>query len=203
MTEFLVSPIFEIQDRTTAVKLQTIIFPNLDICTVEKLFFRSNLKSCFNYQQNNVELNQGGNLRFDTYFNSFSVQKWKDYTNVKTISISLHLKGVFKVKLLNIDYFLESPKLVNQKVITAESLDEVSVFEDIDIHPYKGLLYVEIEALESNCLFTGGYFYTNLDTSQKSDVKIAVVICTYKRELYVHKNIKLLENNLLNKSGIG
>ncbi len=203
MTELLVSPIFETQDRTTAVKLQTIIFPNLDICTVEKLFFRSNSKCCFNYQQNNVELNQGGNLRLDTYFNSFSVQKWKDYTNVKSISIKLHLKGVFKVKLLNIDYFLESTKLVNQKIVTSESLDEVSVFEDIDIQPYKGLLYVEIEALESNCLFTGGCFYTNLDTSKKSDVKIAVVICTYKRELYVHKNIKLLENDLLNKSGIG
>ncbi len=203
MTELLVSPIFETQDRTTAVKLQTIIFPNLDICTVEKLFFRSNSKCCFNYQQNNVELNQGGNLRLDTYFNSFSVQKWKDYTNVKSISIRLHLKGVFKVKLLNIDYFLESTKLVNQKIVTSESLDEVSVFEDIDIQPYKGLLYVEIEALESNCLFTGGCFYTNLDTSKKSDVKIAVVICTYKRELYVHKNIKLLENDLLNKSGIG
>ncbi len=203
MTELLVSPIFETQDRTTVVKLQTIIFPNLDICTVEKLFFRSNSKCCFNYQQNNVELNQGGNLRLDTYFNSFSVQKWKDYTNVKSISIRLHLKGVFKVKLLNIDYFLESTKLVNQKIVTSESLDEVSVFEDIDIQPYKGLLYVEIEALESNCLFTGGCFYTNLDTSKKSDVKIAVVICTYKRELYVHKNIKLLENDLLNKSGIG
>jgi GT2 family glycosyltransferase len=203
VTELLVSPIFETQDRTTVVKLQTIIFPNLDICTVEKLFFRSNSKCCFNYQQNNVELNQGGNLRLDTYFNSFSVQKWKDYTNVKSISIRLHLKGVFKVKLLNIDYFLESTKLVNQKIVTSESLDEVSVFEDIDIQPYKGLLYVEIEALESNCLFTGGCFYTNLDTSKKSDVKIAVVICTYKRELYVHKNIKLLENDLLNKSGIG
>ncbi len=203
MTELLVSPIFETQDRTTVVKLQTIIFPNLDICTVEKLFFRSNSKCCFNYQQNNVELNQGGNLRLDTYFNSFSVQKWKDYTNVKSISIRLHLKGVFKVKLLNIDYFLESTKLVNQKIVTSESLDEVIVFEDIDIQPYKGLLYVEIEALESNCLFTGGCFYTNLDTSKKSDVKIAVVICTYKRELYVHKNIKLLENDLLNKSGIG
>jgi GT2 family glycosyltransferase len=203
MTDLLLSPILESKDTTTVVKLQNILLPNLDICTVEELFFRSNSKCLLNYEQNNVELKKGGIISFDTYFNSFSVQKWKDYTNVKTISINLHLKGVFKIKLLNINYFSESTKLVNQKILTAEALDEVKVFENIEIYPYTGLFYVEIEALESNCLFTGGCFYTSLNKSQNSDVKIAIVVCTYKRELYVHKNMGLIENNLLHKPYIG
>ena len=203
MTDFLVSPIFQNKDKTTVAKLQNIIFPSLDICTVEELFLRANSKCLLNYEQNNAELQKGGIITFDTYFNSFSVQKWKDYTDVKTISINLYLKGVFKVKLLNIDYFSESTKLINQKVITANDLDEISVFKDIGLHPYTGLYYVEIEALESNCLFTGGYFYTSLNNIKKSDEKIAVVICTYKRELYIHKNIKLLDKYLLNKPEVG
>ena len=202
MTDFSVAPLIENTDTKIEVKLQNIILPNLDICTVEELFFRLNSKVFFNYEQNKAKLQKGGIITFDTYFNSFSVQKWKNYTNVKNLSIVLHLKGLFQVKLLNIDYFSESANLVNQKVITATVLDEVTVFEDIDIHPYKGLLYVEIEALESNCLFLGGGFYTSIKSSQKSDVKIAVVMCTYKRELYVHKNMQVLEY-LLNKPDIG
>ena len=200
MTDFLVSPILEKQDIKTVVKIQNIILPNIDICTVEELFLRLNSKVLLDYEHNYAEFEKGGVISFDTYFNSFSVQKWKDYTNVKTISINLHIKGVFKVRLLNIDYFSESTKLLNQKVITVETLDEVSVFEDVEIRPYTGLLYVQIEALESNCLFKGGWFHTNLNTSQILDVNIALVICTYKRELYVKKNMQLLEDYLLNNS---
>lgn len=202
MANFLVSPTLENKDRTTVVKLQNIIFPNLDICTVEELFLRSNSKCILNYEQNNAELKKGGIISLDTYFNSFSVQKWKDYTNVNTININLHLRGVLKVKLLNVDYFSESANLVNQKIITSNELDNVSAFQNIDIHPYKGLLYIEIEALENNCLFAGGCFNTSLNPSQKSDVKIAAVMCTYRRESYVYNNVQLLEKYLLNSSDI-
>ena len=203
MTDVLVTPKLEKKNTQTAVKLQNIILPNLDICTVEELFLRVNSKCFINYEQNRVELKKSGNISFDTYFNSFSIQKWKEYTSVKTISVNLHLEGKFKVMLLNVDYFSESVTLVNQKVITTDRLDEVNVFTDIDIQPYKGLFYVEIEALEGNCLFTGGYFHTNVNLYQEDNKKIAIVICTYKRETYVNKNIQLLEKHLLNKPNIG
>ena len=202
MTDFLVSPILEKKDIKTTVKIQNIILPNLDICTVEELYLRLNSKVLLNYEQNYAELQKGGIISFDTYFNSFSLEKWKNYTHVKTISINLNLKGVFNVKLLNIDYFSESASLVNQKIITADELVETNVFENLDIQPYKGLLYLEMEALENNSLVQGGYFYTNINIEEKSNVKFAVVICTYKREMYVNKNVNLIKNYLLNKLGI-
>lgn len=123
MTDFLVaSPIFETKDTTKVVKIQNIILPNFDICAVEELFLRLNSKVLLNYEQNLVELQKGGIISFDTYFNSFSVQKWKDYTNVKRLSISLRLRGTFKIKLLNIDSFSESTKVVNQKIINVDDL---------------------------------------------------------------------------------
>ncbi len=203
MTDVLVTPTLEKKNFQTAVKLQNIILPNLDICTVEELFFRLNSNCSLNYEQNRVELKKSGIISFDTYFNSFSIQKWKDYTSVKTININLHLKGEFKVMLLNVDYFSDSVTLVDQKVITADRLDEVSVFLDLEIQAYKGLFYVEIEALANDCLFTGGYFYTNVDTFQDNEQKIAIIICTYKREKYLTKNIGILKQYLLNKSDVG
>jgi galactofuranosylgalactofuranosylrhamnosyl-N-acetylglucosaminyl-diphospho-decaprenol beta-1,5/1,6-galactofuranosyltransferase len=86
VTDFLVSsPIFETKDTTKVVKIQNIILPNFDICAVEELFLRLNSKVLLNYEQNLVEIQKGGIISFDTYFNSFSVQKWKDYTNVKQL----------------------------------------------------------------------------------------------------------------------
>jgi GT2 family glycosyltransferase len=197
MSDVLINPNIDSQATKTYTKLQNIILPNLDICSEEELFLRVNSKCMLNYQQNIVELRKGGIIKFDTYFNALSVQKWKNYTDVKNISINLHLKGAFQVKLWNINYFSESAILVSQNIIDADTLSEVSAFENIDIHQYKGLLYLEIEALENNSFFKDGYIHTDINNFQKSNLKIAVVMCTYKRETYVHKNVKLLENHFI------
>jgi GT2 family glycosyltransferase len=202
MTNVLVIPTLDNKNTQTAIKLQNIIIPNTDICTVEELFLRLNSKCLLNYEQNRVELKEGGIISFDTYFNAFSTQKWQEHTSVKTINLNLYLQGKFQTKLLHVDYFSESVNLVNQKLITTRTLDEVSAFSDINIQAYKGLLYLEIEALEDNCLFTGGSFHTNVNISTENNEKIAIVICTYKRETYVYKNIHLLEEFLFSKSDI-
>lgn len=200
MSDVLLNPRLEALNIPTTIKLQNIILPDLDICSVEELFFRLNSKAVMNYQQALVEVKQGGRIIFDTYFNAFSVQKWKDYTNVKSININLSLKGAFQIKLMNIDYLSDAPKLVDKKFINSDILTDITVFNDIDLTPYKGLLYLEIEALKNNCLFTGGYFNINRINWAKSDIKIAVVMCTYKREEYVYKNVQLLEKYFLQNS---
>jgi len=177
-------------------KLQSIILPKIDICPIEELFLRLNSKSSFNYEANQAELKKGGIITFNTYFNSFSSDKWKSNTNVKNISINLIFKGAFIIKILNIDYFSESPILVNQRIIAADNLDKVSVFENIDLQQYKGLLYLEIESLEDDCLFKGGDFYTNVNAGEQKNINFALIICTYKRESYVYKNVQLIEKYL-------
>ncbi|BAY06970.1 glycosyltransferase family 2 protein [Calothrix sp. NIES-2098] len=202
MTEVIANPKTNLQNTLTAVKLQNIILPNTDICTTEELFLRLNSKCLLNYEQNRVELKEGGIIKFNTYFNAFSVQKWQEYTSVKTININLYLQGKFQIKLFQVDYFSEKANLVKQTVITTETLDEVSVFQDIKIQGYKGLLYVEIQALKDNCLFGNGYFHTNANLSTEANEKIAIVICTYKREAYVYRNIELLDKYLFIKPDI-
>ncbi|MCU0533471.1 MAG: glycosyltransferase [Hydrococcus sp. Prado102] len=197
MTNVIETPILTQKNTQSITKLQNIILPNIDICTVEELFLRLNSKCLLNYEQNRVELKKGGKISLDTYFNAFSVQKWQKYTSVKAIDINLQLQGRFHIKLLNIDYFSQSVNSIAQKVITVNALDEISLFSEINIQQYKGLLYVEIEALEDKCLFTGGCFETKSNCDRETDEKFAIVICTYKRESYVNKNIQLLKQYLL------
>ena len=193
------------QNVQTTVKLQNIILPNLDICTVEELYFRLDSKFSMNYEQNIIEINKSEIISFDTYFNSFSIQKWQEHTNINYININLNVKGKFKINLLNINYSSQIKGLVHQKIITNTELKEVCVFNDIDTQPYKGLLYLELEPLEDNCIFAGGYFYANgnINNFCKSNQKIAIVICTYKRESYVNRNVSLLETHLFSQPDIG
>ncbi|MBW4687511.1 MAG: hypothetical protein KME40_20960 [Komarekiella atlantica HA4396-MV6] len=159
MLDVLAQPIVDNQYTTATITLQNIILPSDIYSSVEKLFVRLNYNSVLNYEQNIVELKKGGSIRFNTYFNAFSVQKWKNYINIKHINIRLYLKGVFQVKLLTIDNLSTSARLVNQKFINVNTLSEVTVFDNININLYKGLLYLEIKAIGNNCLFKDGYFY--------------------------------------------
>ncbi len=149
MTQIIAIPTLEQRNTQTTVKLQNIVLPDIDICTEEELFLRSNSKCLLNYEQDTIELKQGGIISFDTYFNSFSIKKWQEYTNVQAISINLRLQGKFLVKLINVDNFSDSVQLIQQTVISSDG-NEVSIFNEINLQPYKGLLYLEIEALKNN-----------------------------------------------------
>lgn len=198
MSDVLINPKLSSQFTQTTVKLQNIILPNLDICTTEELFLRLNSQCLLNYENSTVELKDGGVICFDTYFNSFSIQKWQEYTKVKSIGVTLHLQGKFLIKLLNIDNFSDTPKLISQKLVDHPHLNEVSIFQNVDFSGHEGLFYLEVRALRRNCLFKGGYFYSDLwNLSENSNKKLAIVICTYRRENYVIKNIRLLEKYLL------
>jgi galactofuranosylgalactofuranosylrhamnosyl-N-acetylglucosaminyl-diphospho-decaprenol beta-1,5/1,6-galactofuranosyltransferase len=184
---------------TQPVNIQSIIFPNLEICDVEKLFFRSNNKTTFNYDEQVLQMSKGSLVGFDTYFNGFCLDNWKNYTRVQHIGAYLNLKGSFKINIRNVDVFCESKSLISQKIVTTQSLESVEVLDNLNLSNYTGMIYIEAEALDDNCEIKGGHFYSRAE--QKNDVKLGIVICTYKREDYVNKNLLLLENLLLNQEG--
>jgi len=172
--------------------LQNIIFPTTTICTVEELFFRNNDQVIFNYEHQILELKPGNLVSLDTYFNGFYVDNWREYTSLVDINVSLKFQGTGKVSLYNIDRLGETKTLLAQKIIksnTTKELEEILVFKNLDISSYTGMIYLEILALEM-CQISHGHFSTS--EQPKQQVKIALVICTYKREKYIQKNIQLL-----------
>jgi galactofuranosylgalactofuranosylrhamnosyl-N-acetylglucosaminyl-diphospho-decaprenol beta-1,5/1,6-galactofuranosyltransferase len=179
------------------VSIQSIIFPNLHICDVEKMFFRANSKVSFDYDKQILHMSKGGVVKFDTYFNGFYLDNWKSHTRVKYLGACLNLKGSFKIGIYNIDIFGEAKSLISQQLVVAEDLEIVSVLDNLDLSECTGMIYIETEALDDRCEIAGGYFYAC--TEQKTDIKLAIVICTYKRESYVNKNIQLLQDILLDR----
>ena len=44
-----------------------------------------------------IHVGKGEELDFTTYFNSFSLKKWKRYTTLSGLRLHLHLEGLFRI----------------------------------------------------------------------------------------------------------
>eukprot|EP00828_Plagiopyla_frontata_P023437 TRINITY_DN30045_c0_g1_i1.p1 TRINITY_DN30045_c0_g1~~TRINITY_DN30045_c0_g1_i1.p1 ORF type:complete len:133 (-),score=18.17 TRINITY_DN30045_c0_g1_i1:49-447(-) len=95
------------------MNLQTILFPKVGICTEEKMYFRKNKTGRNVYYQPEksvIEFARRTEISFDTYFNSFSIEKWKKYTKLDKLNLKLDLQGEFRVTLA-------SKEKVHEKII--------------------------------------------------------------------------------------
>lgn len=152
----------------------------------EKLYCKSRKFSINNSGQ--VFLPQGEELDCLTYFNSFSLCKWKKYTTLQNISIHLRIKGKAKVSVVGLT--------TNGKKNLKASLIEGYYEESFDVKS----LDVEIIGLEfvglTDCLIIDATYYGSFAKWQ--DRNIGIVICTYKREKYIKNTMELLRNFIRN-----
>ncbi len=152
------------------LKLQEIIIPRK---TVEKTMF----------YRGETALKCGNTLSFDTYFNSFSYTKYRDYTKADDVTFSCKFKGRVSIALC---YFDGEEHIIFQK--EAESFAELHT--DLSWLPERGFLYPKIIAI-TDCVFIEGGYYSECEPSK---IKASIAICTYKREQFALKNIKLLRS---------
>lgn len=156
-------------------------------------------KGFYTVENNCVLLKMKNSLTLDTYFNAFPLKKWKKYTNIKNLSLNITLKGKIQIAVMESYY-------VNKQTYH-ETWSSTYIYDSDSITSYDlpikfgcnaDLIYIKLTPLKPDSVFYGGYFFTNIDESLFNNPKIAIGICTYKREDYVTKNIENLKNNFFN-----
>lgn len=135
------------------------------------------------YYRGDIVLSNTDIVSFDTYYNSFSYTKYRDYTNVKEVTFTCTVNGETLVQLCVFDG-------CERIVGTTRGKGKLSVSAKLSELPENGFLYPKITAL-SEAEFINGE-YTSEIVGQ--DINVCIVICTYKREEYVLKNIEQLKN---------
>ena len=176
--------------------LQNIQFPSDDVCNRIKMFFDGD--KCF---VNNIEhycvIPHMESLGFLTYFNSFSIGKWKKYTRLECLYLNLELKGKALVKI-------EFSKIINnnylKNTIFTRAVDQpdrghISIELPMDLED--GIISFSIIAQDKDVLFFGGCYYTEVEDENLPDVHLAIDICTFKREKYVIQNLNHLKKNII------
>lgn len=185
--------------------IQNIVLPKKEICGEEELYFRRGIPVIFPEEEGLV-FGRGQTIGFDTYMNSFSLRKWVEYTGLRNLSLCLKLKGSFSVTLLQ--YFPPAKKESAKRGAEKSGCAELGTFtaesesEKDFVFPYitaekNGLLAFRITSKKENGVLYGGYYQTEPLPFQMRDIKIAIGICTFKREPYVRNNMKNLETAVL------
>lgn len=179
------------------LKLQNILFPEIGICDQEKLYYRINNKVHLNREKRALDFEKRGAASFDTYFNSFSIEKWKKYTQIGQVRLVLVLQGEFEIALQNKE---KTNKIISNREhfyrrIRSETPQEF-VFPFI---PYenKGIYCLRLEAFSEDARLFGGWYTAELAEDQLREVNIAINICTFRREVFVRRNLDTLNEKIL------
>ena len=181
-----------ISDKNKLI-LQNILAPGDETCTEESMYYRDS----------------GCVRSYNGYFNIFSLHKWLHYTKLNKLRLHVESAGQFSVRVVN-----ESGKVlaayntqpgVNDN--TSEKTEEnctatwkktgINISADIEItyNETDKVLWFEYEALSDGAYLEKAYYYTT--DKPAVDVKLALDICTYKREQYVRRNINVLGRSIL------
>lgn len=159
--------------------------------TTRGLYF--NIQGVWKLVDGKLILGDNGKVDFLTYFNSFSIKKWKKYTFLEFFKIRVIAKGKKNIEIYSID---KKKEFIIRSVISENIMSEIIV----DIRDIEGeLLGIRISA-ENGCSIEKIQYWGSFSSFQK--LQINTVICTYKREKYVKRNVQKLheyakENNWL------
>ena len=175
--------------------IQPILWPQVGVCTQGDLYFR--LHDSYR-TGSRIDFRKNGQADFASYFNAFSIDKWRRYTVVKEVYLCLNMQGRFWVTLSSNQY------INGMLCTTILSEEEVCGNRDVPVKltfpSAAGLLSFSVRALDDDCVFYGGAYHTTVEPEQFRQVKLGLDICTFRRESFVLGNLnrfrqEIIENN--------
>lgn len=150
--------------------------------------------------EGSVCLKHGAAISFGTYFNSFSLEKWRKYT--VTGQYKVVIKGSGKARVSLYHSFLDSGKVITKILLDREwelSIESESAITIPDTIT-AGICYPVVEALSEEVLLQEISYEGQVLDKIRDEIFLALDICTFKREPYVKRNIQELTKHILENS---
>lgn len=131
-----------------------------------------------------------GALSFDTYFNSFSLKKWRRYTRLANLWLRFTARGRFSCQITGMDAQGTEMLLARRDCdfAKAASLEMPVPAPDDIVLVFCRFSFSQVENFE----FLDGCFFTRAD--EPDYVDITAIFCTYNREPYLEKNIRAISD---------
>lgn len=184
--------------------LQKVYFKQNDICNLDDMYIRTSGKVLLEEDGGRTIycLQKQAKIATNTYFNYFTSSKWLKYTKITNFFLELDAKGKFILKIIY--SFLEDNDVKCDVVkvcnINNSKREKVVIKHDFKLDPFEGMYYFELEALENNSVFYDAMYLTDIDSL--NEVHIGIVMCTYKREKFIKRNLGIIEglsNDILSR----
>lgn len=167
-------------------------FPKQSVCSERALYFHADTQITYDEKDCTLQLAAGERIAFDTYFNSFPLAQYQRYTALKNVQLALTLSGKATVQLCASR--LERGRLQSQVLQEQKTEGAANVTFTLKDFPDESILYPVILA-EDDVTVTGGAWKTDC-AELRTDVRLSIVICTYRREEFVYRNLAALPDSL-------
>ncbi|MCD8295327.1 MAG: glycosyltransferase [Clostridia bacterium] len=181
------------------VSLQEFVFPSDEICNEREMYFKGN---GFSIDKGRIVFKDDGTLTSSTYFNSFSLNKWRQYTGLQKFGITFRLRGDFNVKLcsMKLSKGKAATTVLHEQDISRPEESTLRLEFNLDD---RGIVYCELHAKSEGAeLYKGTYWALVGNSRALNPVNIAVGICTYKREDYIVPILRRFDSALRNSSSV-
>lgn len=176
--------------------LQHILYPSVETCARVGMYFKGPSLKTF-MDEHFCIIEKGSTLSSFTYFNGFSIGKWKKYTTLSNLSLRLSLEGEFSILVRHARRMNNEIKdvIVAEKRAVTNGREDVTI--DVPVNNDVGIYYFVLKAISDDAKLYGGAYETDIDESTLPDVKLAIGICTFRRETYVARNMELFSRYIL------
>jgi hypothetical protein len=174
--------------------IQSLVMPNLKFGASEDMYVRiKNDDARALLSESILSFETGGKISFDTFFNSITIDAWKQHTDLTNLKLNLHGSGQFILRF-GVHRTGHAHRWLDEQVISIK-LDQENIIEVPEWSKLEsGLLYFSLEALDKGCL-KSGFFSTN--TPVKNEIKLGIVITHFNRKQYVLPAIQRIQTELL------
>lgn len=145
---------------------------------------------------------KGAEISSDTYFNGFVADTWRTYACPDRFFLRILLYGKFRFRLCRM--FLRKDKVIHQVLLETDVSHRPRKGKEAAVCDYalppkqlKGeILYFELQAQAEGSRMDGAEYFALVSADRIRPVRLAVGICTYKREACLLKNLALLSDKL-------
>ena len=176
--------------------LQHIIFPDdysLEDC--KKLFYRGdNGRLTGLGKEATLRLNACQWVEFCTYMNGFSYAKWKKYTPLEELTLTLEYSGEAEITLVGYSMIQKAAarKVLSRQLLKSSErkIAELTIPENAET-----LIGFEISVISGFEIFGGAYLGSFPDSSVRN-IELALLTTTFKREGYIRKNMLRMKEGL-------
>lgn len=177
--------------------IQKTLFPKQGICEENAMYFNGSGFCC---DGGLLVIDADGIAATDTYFNSFSIKKWRKYTLLEKLCLTLDIEGKCSIYLCYA--WIDKNNVIRRRFDNEVHYEKISEERETLNLEFKecgeGLLaYYCIKAHEKTTLFYASY---TCNAEPENNIKIGIGICTYKLEEFVERNLKAISENIINNS---
>ena len=140
------APLPEVPDRRALTTLQTVIFGQQGVCTEPSLFYRLKRAVWVSESTNEVRLDPGSSITFDTFFNILGIGVWHDLCRIDRLLLAVRGQGQVEIRVMQGLSGRSVEQLVREVADLSNASETIIDLSHFLMNAPEGVIWLEVRA---------------------------------------------------------